>query len=120
MLVPDELALDLDQLDLVVVDGRHDLGMPVVVEAPELLKVHRGVHRSPAVLLLGRAWSGWLRGLPTRSVGQQPARWAAAVERTARTATARPRGRPAELSPVCGSRWAPWDVELGHGRLQVG
>jgi len=63
MPVPDELALDLDELDLVVVDDGHDLGMPVVGEALELLvEAHRGVHRSPAVLVPGHAWSGWLRG----------------------------------------------------------
>jgi hypothetical protein len=38
---PDELALDLAELYLVVVDGGHRLGMPVVLQALELLvKVH--------------------------------------------------------------------------------
>jgi hypothetical protein len=76
------------------------------------------VHRLlPAVVVPGHAWSGWLGGLPTRSVGQQPARWAAAVERTAWSATAGPCGPPAELSPGWGSRLAPWGVQLGHGGL---
>src|SRR5215211_7496549 len=41
VLVPHELALDLDQLEVVVVDAGHDLRAPVVVEACELLlQVH--------------------------------------------------------------------------------
>jgi hypothetical protein len=44
VLVPDELALDFDQLDVVVVDGGHDPGVPVVVEPFALLvKVYLGV-----------------------------------------------------------------------------
>src|SRR5215207_4095965 len=94
--------------------------MPVVVEALELLvEAHRGVHRSPcgpcawACLVGVAAWS------PTRSVRQQPASWAAAVDPAAGSVAARPCGCP-EPSSGWGSRLAPWDVELRHGGLLSG
>src|SRR4029077_13706240 len=45
--VPDELALELGQLDLVVVETGHHLGRPVLREQPELVaEVHHVVHPS--------------------------------------------------------------------------
>jgi hypothetical protein len=54
VLVPHEFASGLDHLDIVVVDGGHDLGAPVVVEASEL---HFKVHLAGQPVLLALASS---------------------------------------------------------------
>jgi hypothetical protein len=59
VLVPDERALQLDRLDVVVVEAGNDLGRPVLVEARELVLEVDDLHcASPAHLAPVRGSSG--------------------------------------------------------------
>jgi hypothetical protein len=51
VLVPDELAAELDRLDVVVVEPGKDLGLPVLAEPGELLLEIDDFHDSPPLPL---------------------------------------------------------------------